>query len=195
MNKRLGQTVVSVAFALLAGTTMAAEHSYDYAELRYNLVDIDDFGDGDGIELAGSVAVHENVHIFGSYEKLDYDGNVDSNFLQIGAGYMMPIATGADFVARLSYFTGDVDVGPVSFDDDGFGISAGVRKSFAQEFEGRVFLNHVDLDESGGTTSVEVAGDYFFNEQWAAGMGLEFGDDETVLSLGGRYYFGRMGRR
>ncbi|MDZ7768069.1 MAG: hypothetical protein U5K38_02800 [Woeseiaceae bacterium] len=102
MNKRLGQTVVSVIFALLAGTTMAAEHSYDYVELRYNLVDIDDFDDGDGIELAGSVAVHENVHVFGSYEKLDFDGDVDSNFLQIGAGYMMPIATGADFVARLS---------------------------------------------------------------------------------------------
>jgi len=197
MNKRLGHTVVSVALALLAGTTMAAEHSYDYAELRYVHSEIDGFGDvdGDGLELAGSMEIHDNVHLFGSYEMLDFDDNVDSSFLEIGAGYMMPIAAGADIVARLSYITGEFDVGPASFDDDGFGLSAGVRKTFAEEFEGRVFLKHVDLDESSDTTSIEVAGDYFFNDQWAAGLSLEFGDDETIFTIGGRYYFGRMGRR
>ncbi|HZW58819.1 MAG TPA: outer membrane beta-barrel protein [Woeseiaceae bacterium] len=200
MNKRLGHSVVAAAAAmlLLAGTAAAAELRYDYAELRYVDAEIDGNGggdlNGDGFEFGGSLEIADNIHLFGSYQALDFDGNVDTSALELGAGYMVPVAPSADLVARISYIDGEVDAGFANVDDSGIGLSAGFRKLFTSQFEGRAFINHVDLDESGNSTSVELAGDYYFNPQFAAGLSLEFGDDETAIGIGGRYFFGRSVR-
>ncbi|MDZ7644999.1 MAG: hypothetical protein U5K76_12780 [Woeseiaceae bacterium] len=195
MTRRLGHAVLTTTSSLLlaAGTLQAAELSYDYAELRYLNGEIEAGGadvDGDGFELAGSMQLAENVHLFGSYQALDFDFNVDTSALEIGAGYMMPVDTRTDFVARLSYVDGEVDTGFRDADDSGIGLSAGFRRMFTPQIEGRAFINHTELDESDGETTIEVAGDYFFNDEFAAGLSLEFGDDTTFIGIGGRYYFG-----
>ena len=192
MNRRLGQTAVSVTAALLFAGTASAELNYDYLELRFVDAEIDAGSndiDGDGIEFGGSYKIADKVHFFGSYRTLDFDG-VDLNTFRIGAGYMTSIAVDTDFVARVAYIDGEVDTGGRELDDSGFGLSAGFRRMFTPEVEGRAFLNHVDLDESGSETSLELAGDYFFTRQFAAGLALEFGDDATSWSVGGRYFFG-----
>jgi hypothetical protein len=196
MRQGLGHPGVCIAAALLiiTGNALAAELSYDYAELRYVDTEIDGNGgsdlNGDGFELGGSIEIADNIHLFGSYQTLDFDFNVDISTVEVGAGYMRPVASGTDFVARVSYIDAEADTGFATVDDNGFGLSAGFRRLFAQQFEGRAFVNHVDLDDSGDSTSIELAGDYYFNNQFTAGLTLAFGDDETTLGIGGRYYFG-----
>jgi hypothetical protein len=63
---------------------------------------------------------------------------------------------------------------------------------FHPQVEGRAFINYVDLDESGDETSVELAGDYFLNDEIALGASLELGDDVTTWTLGARWYFGAV---
>lgn len=196
MNRRLGHLVActSPAFLMLGGAVNASDLNYDYAELRYVDVEIDTDGgndaDGDGFEIGGSYQIADNWHLFGSYQTLDFDFNIDLSTLEIGAGYMVPVNTNTDLVARLAYIDGEIDTGFGDLDDSGLGMSAGFRHLFSPQIEGRAFINYVDLDESGSDTSFELAGDYFFNNQFSGGISLEFGDDATSFSLGGRYYFG-----
>ena len=196
MNRRLGHLVACAipAFLMLGGAANASDLNYDYAELRYVDVEIDTDGgndaDGDGFEIGGSYQIADNWHLFGSYQTLDFDFNVDLKTLELGAGYMVPVNTNTDLVARLAYIDGEIDSAFGSVDDSGLGLSAGFRHLFSPQIEGRAFINYVDLDESGSDTSFELAGDYFFNKQFSGGISLEFGDDATSFSLGGRYYFG-----
>lgn len=199
MTTRLGQTVAGVSAVLLlaAAGNAAAEFDYNYAELRYIDTDLDAGpvdASGDGFEIGGSLELTPAVHVFGNFQRLDFGRGIDVSAFEVGGGYAMPLASGADLVARLSYIDGEIDAGPVDFDDSGFGFSAGFRHMFHPQFEGRAFINYVDLDESGDETSIELAGDYFVSRELALGASLELGSDVTTWTLGARWYFGARGR-
>lgn len=199
MTTRLGQSLAGLsAVLLMAGSgTALADFDYNYGELRYIDTELDagQFdADGDGFEIGGSLELTPAVHLFGNFQTLDFPGGVDVSGFEVGGGYAMPLASGADLVARLSYIDGEIDAGPADFDDSGFGFSAGFRHMFHPQIEGRAFINYVDLDESGDETSVELAGDYFLNEEIALGASLELGDDITTWTLGARWYFGARRR-
>lgn len=195
MKTRLGQTVAGLSLSALmaAGAASAAELDYNYGELRYVDTELDAGpfdADGDGFEIGGSLELAQSVHIFGSYQTLDFGSGVDVSAFEVGGGYAVPLNNGADLVGRLSYIDGEIDAGPGDFDDSGFGFSAGFRNMFHPQIEGRAFINYVDLDESGDETSIELAGDYFLNDEIALGASLELGDDVTAWTLGARWFFG-----
>ena len=200
MRTRLGHNVVStVAFAaaLLAGSAVAAELDYNYAELRYVDTEFDSGGfdaDGDGFQIGGSMELAQSVHLFGNYQTLDFGSGVDVSAFEVGGGYAMPLDNGADLVARLSYIDGEIDFGTGDADDSGFGFAAGFRNMFTSQIEGRAFINYTDLDESGDETSIELAGDYFLNDEIALGASLELGDDVTTWTIGARWFFGSVRR-
>ena len=195
MRSRLGQTVAALVLptVLFAGSALAAELDYNYGELRYLDTELDAGGidaDGDGFEIGGSLELAQSVHLFGNFQTLDFGSGVDASAFEVGGGYALPLNNGADLVGRLSYIDGEIDAGPGNFDDSGFGFAAGFRNMFHPQIEGRAFINFTDLDESGSQTSLEVAGDYFLNDEIALGASLELGDDVTTWSLGARWFFG-----
>ena len=79
-----------------------------------------------------------------------------------------------------------------SADEDGLGLSAGVRHLFTDDFEVSGRVNYVDLADS--NTSLEFRGEYFLYENWVIGAGLEFGDDTTTWLIGGRFNFAGFGK-
>jgi hypothetical protein len=199
MKKRLGQTLVVAVTANLAfaGVACAAELDYNYAELRYVETELDagPFDvDGDGFELGGSMELAQSVHIFGNFRTLDFGSGIDASAFEVGGGYVMPLNNGADLLARLSYIDGEIDAPGGDLDDSGFGFSAGARKMFTSQIEGRAFVNYQDLDESGSEVGFEIAGDYFLNDEIALGGSLELGDDVTTWTIGARWYFGAAQR-
>lgn len=188
-------TAGAMAALLLAGSTIAAELDYNYAELRYIDTELDAGAvdvDGDGFELGGSLELTEAVHLFGNFRTLDFGAGIDVSAFEVGGGYVMPLNNGADLIGRLSYIDGEIDTPFGDEDDSGFGFSAGMRNMFTPQIEGRAFVNYTDLDESGSETSFELAGDYFLNDQIALGASLELGDDVTTWTLGARWYFGAV---
>ncbi|MDX1405399.1 MAG: outer membrane beta-barrel protein [Woeseiaceae bacterium] len=175
----LGQT----AFAQ-ADVANPVDVSYSYAELRF--VDVDDNG-GDGFRFMGSWEADPNWLLVGGITALDFDNNVDTTLLEVGGGYVWHYDDQFDLIGTLRLVRSEVDTPGSDSDDTGFAVSAGVRGLLAPQFEVRGFVNHLNLDDS--DTFLEIAGDYYFNQQFSAGLSLEFAGDNDLFTIGARYYF------
>lgn len=176
----LAQSVVMAQ----TGVNDAVDLSYSYAELRF--VDVDQNG-GDGIRIYGSYEADPNWLIVGGVTALDYNNNVDTTQLEIGGGYVWHYTPDFDLFGTLRLVRFDIDTPGFDSDDTGFAFSAGTRGLLAPRFEVRGSVNHINLDDS--DTYLELAGDYFFNEQISAGLSLEFAGDNDVLTIGARWFF------
>jgi len=186
------KTIFALALFLVQGAALAQTNAapqpslkYTFAELRY--VDYDDNG-GDGIRLNGSFDLGNNWIILGGYTDASFNNNVDVGLLEIGAGYVWgDLLDGFDVIGALQFVNADADTPGGSSDDSGFKLSGGIRGFLAPRFEVRGSVNYVNLDDS--DTYLEIAGDYYFTQQIAAGVSLEFGGDSDLFSVGARWFF------
>ncbi len=158
--------------------------SYSYGELRF--VDVDSNG-GDGFRFAGSYEIDRNWLVVAALTSLDFNNNVDSSLLEVGAGYVWNYSSDFDFLSTLRFVRAEVDVPGGNFDDTGLAFSVGTRGRLTPQLEVRGSVNHINLDNS--DTYLELAGDYHFSQQLSAGVSLEFAGDSDVFTIGGRWYF------
>lgn len=185
------KTVILLACLLVQGVAVAqtgqqqrAALNYNYAELRF--VDVDENG-GDGFRFNGSFDLQNDWLIVGGLTSLDFNNNVDSTLLELGAGYVWHYSEDFDLVSTLRLVRADFDTPGGDSDDNGFALSAGARGLLTPEFEIRGSVNHINLDNS--DTYLELAGDYHFNRQFSAGLSLEFAGDSDVFTIGARWFF------
>lgn len=158
--------------------------SYNYAELRF--VDVDSNG-GDGFRFGGSYELNGPWLLLGAITALDFNSNVDSTLLELGGGYVWNYTDDFDLVGTLRLVRAEVDTPGGSANDTGFALSAGTRGLIAPQFEVRGSVNHINMDNS--DTYLELAGDYYFTEQFSAGLSLEFAGDTDSLTIGARWFF------
>lgn len=185
MNIRFALTVCLAIFSL---QSFGQGLNYNYAELRYLDTDVNG-ADGDGFKFAGSYRLNEDIILVGGYSGLDFDGNVDISTLEFGAGWVRPFdgRQNLDFVGTLSLLRTEVDAGPFDDSDTGFRLTAGVRALLQPQIELRGSIQHVNVEDN--DTFLEVAGDYYFAPNFAAGASLEFGGDADTFTIGGRFFF------
>jgi len=188
MKRRLLGALALVSMLPLG--THADGFSYTYAQIDYLDAEFDDVNvDGDGVGLAGALAITELLHLYGTYQELDFDRGIDASLFEIGAGINYGLAPSLDFVGRLGYVNTDVDTRFVSADDSGLALRAGLRGRVAPGFELEGGLRYVDLDDSGDDTSLLAEARWFFMPQLALGVGVESGDDLTLWNVGLRGSF------
>jgi hypothetical protein len=197
MNRKSLPAASAIALAALLGLSTGAfaanDLSYTYIEGSYLDIDVDDAdADGDGFGIAGSVALTELFHVFGSFASAELDGpmgfDVDFDTFEFGAGVNYPLGNNLDAVGRLSYLNLEVDVpGFGNADDDGYGLYGGLRGRLTAPVELEGGISFADLDEGGDDTSFVLAGRYYFTDQWAAGLSADIGDDVTVWGLNVRW--------
>lgn len=188
-------TIAGTIMLSLTAPVMAETPSYNYGQLVYQRVDLDDdFGlnvDGDGLGIGGSFEIAPNWHIAGGYSSTEFDFGVDLNQLQVGAGYHADISPTTSFYADLSWVTAEIDTGTFgSVDDDGIGITIGLRSNLSPQVELEGSLSYVDLDDSGDNTSIGAAAWYKLNETFALGLIANADDDVVGYGIGARMYFG-----
>ena len=183
--------LILVVGLLSSGTAVAQysgqpkpDLSYNYLELRF--VDVDT-NSGDGFRFNGSYDLGNNWLIVGGLTSLDFNNNVDATLFEVGAGYVWSYSEDFDLVSTLRYINADVGNSAVSIDDDGLAFSAGIRGMLAPQFELRGNVHHVTIGNS--DSYLELAGDYYFAPQFAAGVSLEFAGDDDVVTVGGRWFF------
>ena len=183
--------LVLLSALLLHGIALAqspeqpeSDLSYDYLELRF--VDVDTSG-GDGLRFKGSYQFPSNWLIVGGITSLDFNNNVDGTLIEVGTGYVWDFKADFDLFATLQYVNVDFDSPGGSFSDDGIALSAGTRGLISPQFEVRGSVNHTILDNS--DTYLELAGDYYFSQQFSAGLSVEFAGDTDILTIGARWYF------
>lgn len=181
---------------LVAGSALADGPDYTYGQLGYINVDVDDLNaDGDGFSLAGSVAITDLVHLFGSYDdgELDRSGpgsDFDLSRLRLGGGVNFAVSPTTDLVGTLYYVNMDLDD---AGDEDGFGLTGTVRSMITPALELNGGLRYEDLGGSlDDETSLLVGGVYSFTPAVGAYASAEFGDDITEIGVGIRVYFGKL---
>jgi len=178
-----GLLLQGIAIAQTSGQ-QPINRNYNYAELRF--VDVDRNG-GDGIRFNGSFDLGNHWLIVGGVTALDFNSSVDTTALEIGVGYVWPYSDDFDLFSTLRFARAEIDTPAGSFDDNGLAFSAGTRGFLTPEIEIRGSVNHVKFDNS--DTYLELAGDYYFTRQFAAGLSLEFAGDTDLITIGARWFF------
>ncbi len=234
---RSAATVLAAAALLAATPAAASDLSYTFIDFGSLRVSSDLTGSqsplpgqtvavavdsGDGLTVAGSLAVGRRFYVAGSYQStvVDVDalvtspletasltGNFDLIMTRVAAGYVVPIGRTLDIFFEASYNAIHYDFGSFAgenFDlnDAGAGVRAGVRFNPNPSLEvfaaaqgssiGKTNLTALTTD-SGTAASVGVRW-YFFRD---LGVGVEYrSGDIDALAVTMRFGFGglRAGR-
>lgn len=192
MKTKLSLSALVLGLASITCVNAAAP-VWDFIEAGYAQADIDD-SDGfepAGLTLAGSKLLNENVFIEGSYSMLsdDYLG-VDVDFDQgsLALGYRHPLNSTTDVYGTVSYEFVEVSGAGASADDNGYGLTVGVRSRLTSEFEVDASIGYIDIDDE-SDTSFGVGANYYFNQNFAAGLNYTLADDYSILGATVRYAF------
>jgi Outer membrane protein beta-barrel domain len=190
MQRRIS-SLVAVLAAALPFASQADTMDYAHVEAGYvdTELDVGEKFDGNGIELRGSIPFLDNFFAFASYQDLSFDFDVDATAIEVGAGGHWPLRDKMDIIGRVAIVQSDVEVGRFSADDDGFLLGARLRTEVAPKFELEGGFDYVDLDDRGDDTSVVLEGRYFFMNQLAGGLLLQFGGDTTTIGVSARVTF------
>ena len=186
---------LGIALLLLAGPALAADISYNYIQLDYGFVELEDVVpgvsvDGDGPGISGSFEVGENWFIGAGYQKVDFDFDVEFEQISAGLGYHTGIAANTDFFATVSYVQLDASGGGGSASENGYGATIGVRGMVSEKLELDGVIGYVDLGDGADGTSFGAAAIYNFTKTFSFGVNVGFEEDATSYGAGVRLYFG-----
>lgn len=182
------------ALMLSSVTAMAEGPSYSFIQANYQEVDIDVGGgfsaDGDGYDVAGSVAINDSWFVFAGYAASELESVVDLDEMKLGAGWNSAISEKTDWFVTLAYIDLELSAtGIPSVSDSGFGASVGVRSMMNPNFELYGSLGYSDLGDGGDGTAVAAGLWYTVGGNVALGLGAEVGSDVTTYGVGIRLYF------
>jgi len=157
-----------VLFALLAasGTALADGFGYTYLQLNYGTFDIGNMNiDGDSLGLNGSYSITDSLHFVGGYQTADLDSFTETTGWSVGLGVRNPLSDTPsvgylsdtlDVVAAVSYVNVDISTVGINFEQDGFGLTVGVRAAFMSMIEINAGVSYVDLSDSGDDIRVDA---------------------------------------
>lgn len=190
------------AIAAFSANTFAASPAWNFVEGAYVKADIEgeDFeSEPDGFGATASFLLNENIFVMGKYSRLSDDirvlnGDVDMNYNQasLGLGYRHPISATTDIFGAVSYEYIELEADGFgqsdSTDEDGYGLAGGIRSMLTNNVELNGTLAYVDIDDE-SETSLGLSAYYYFNTNFAAGLGYTFGDEADTYQASLRYAF------
>lgn len=187
---------------LLALTTLVLPLAAQSEQLSYNYVDVTHFPeakldnggfdvDGDGFQLRGSLAVHQNYFGFAEFQTLDLDNGVDSRRVIVGGGGHWPINNTIDIVGRAGIVNYKIDTRGGDDDDTGVFLGARLRALVLPklEVEGGVEHQHVEVFGLKNDTYLVGEARYNFTSQLSAGVLVNAGGDTEVIGAQARFSF------
>lgn len=220
------RTVLAAAICLLPVAGLAQdvdELSYGYIEADYINLDIDqpgednafegDWDNGDGFGVTASVPLNEAFFLFGDYTSTDSDfsfrdntgivipGNADVKRVNLGGGFVMPMASGADLVIRGAY--SDIDLDEFGFGaspstgalndltedpSDGYFADVSWRAQWTEAMEGSLGVRYTDIEAADGLSFV---GNVLFelSPNWGINLQIDAGDELITYGAGVRMTF------
>ncbi|MEC8963713.1 MAG: outer membrane beta-barrel protein [Pseudomonadota bacterium] len=189
------RTILASIFGALSLNAFAASPSYDFVKAGYVQADIEDAGDFEpsGFQIQGFKSLNENVYLTGGYGQLGEDVSgvdIDLDYASAGVGYRYGLTQNTDFFGEVTYEYVNIDVELDSIsgeDDNGYGITAGIRSMLSEQFELRGAIRYIDIEDD--ETAFEIGADYFFTPQFSFGATYVIADDVDLLGVSARYTF------
>lgn len=184
----------ALALCFAGAPALADGHSYNFVQAAYESVDIDIGGglsvDGNGLGVAGSFEINDDIFVFASYAKADFDFGIDFTTFEAGLGWHTGLTEQTDFYATLAYVNGEVDGGGLgSYDDNGYAASIGLRHDLSEAIELFGSISYVDFG-NGDSTGIGGGFLYNFTDTLSAGLEISADDDVTTYGAAVRLYFG-----
>ena len=190
------QILLVTALVFFISPALADGPSYNFIDIGYQEAELDgDLAgfsvDGDGYGIRGSFEVGENWFVAVGYSSLGFDFGVDLDQIAVGGGYYFGMSERTDFFASLSYLSAEVSAGGFgSVDEDGYGVSVGIRSMLTDNFELNGSIGYSDLGDGADGTAFNAGALYSFTPTFAIGFDIGIDEDVTLYGLGGRFYFG-----
>lgn len=189
------RTILASIFGALSLNAFAASPSYDFVKAGYVQADIENAGDFEptGFQIQGFKSLNENVYLTGRYGQLSEDVSgvdIDLDYVSAGVGYRYGLTQNTDFFSEVTYeyVNLDIELDSISGEDDnGYGITAGIRSMLSEQFELRGAIRYIDIEED--ETAFEIGADYFFTPQFSFGATYVIADDVDLLGVSARYTF------
>jgi hypothetical protein len=221
-SSRILSSLAAIVIVAITPSIGDAAEGLDYSYLQLDFVgrDIDayddnagvieDFDDGSGIAIEGSLEIGQSFFIFGGFSETESDvsfsnsdvfplpAETDIQRFDLGIGTMIEINDRLDFVGRLGYV--DIDFGDFRFgassdidandlrndSSDGYLVDAGVRSQLLENLEGSLGLRHLDIE---GIDNTSLLGSLLFelSPSWDIEFAVDVGDDVSTYLLGIRF--------
>ena len=189
------RTILASIFGALSLNAFAASPSYDFVKAGYVQADIEAAGDFEpsGFQIQGFKSLNENVYLTGRYGQLGEDVSgvdIDLDYASAGVGYRYGLTQNTDFFGEVTYeyVNLDIELDSISGEDDnGYGITAGIRSMLSEQFELRGAIRYIDIEDD--ETAFEIGADYFFTPQFSFGATYVIADDIDLLGVSARYTF------
>lgn len=161
--------------ASLSWASHAADFNYNYGQVSYET------GDFEGLVLTGSFEINKDMFIIARYVDTtndEYGIDIDYSEVSVGAGYHMPVDPKTDAVFSVSFDSGEAEALisgiPVSDDDTGVLLTAGIRHSLNPQIELAGGIYHISTFD--GDTGIQGEVRYNINNEMSAGLSYLSGD-------------------
>ena len=191
MNK-VALLLLSSVFATPAA--FAETPHFNYVSGGYLNADLDG-DDANGWTLDGSKLLGDNFFVSGQYKTVgdSEDGlDVDLNWLSAGVGYRTAMSESTDFYGLVTYENIETEVSysgsDFSDDENGYGLSAGVRSMLTDSIEIDGRLGYIDIADD-SETAITLGARYYVNTNFSVGTSYTTIDDLDYISLTARYSF------
>lgn len=180
------KTFVALAVAAVIGSAKASDFNYNFIEGGYSNLDAKSGGisaDLNGVDVRGSYQIHPNIFLrggFGVYdgdvEAFGFDGDVEMDSWQIGAGYILPINRKTDVFFAIDHEERDIKLkSPFNFSDDVAvnSIEAGLRFKPITTIELFASLGHFDAEGGDNDLGFKLGGIAELSDKVGLGVSYE----------------------
>ncbi|MEE4380433.1 MAG: outer membrane beta-barrel protein [Pseudomonadales bacterium] len=194
MNHRItGRAALAAGMLglLAAQPALADGPNWTWIDAAYQQVDFDDVDEeADVLNLDGSWAATELVHVFAGYRNGEVDtrfGDIDVDELELGIGVNPQLTETVDLYGRIGWATAEIDFGGFDdVDDDGFTLAAGLRAMVLPRWELNGGMRYVDIGDD--DTELTLGTVYNFTPRFAVTGDVAFADEATTWGIGVRFY-------
>ena len=191
MNKKVLGIIAASALAAVSFNTQASNINYNYADLTYNHAELNGGGSGNGVGVAGSFGITDNLNLVANYDSADISGTRSE--INLGLGYHQPINDTTDWYAEARYR--NLDTPSPSPNRTGYMGMLGVRMAANKQFQVKAGVGYGSLSGGGTTQSggiFDVSGTYNITDQVGITAGYYSDQDSAkwnVVRVGVRMNF------
>lgn len=188
MTRTLTSALLGLALALPLPAA-AADLSYNYVEAGYVDFGVSDGPDAEGWLVGGSVALGDQLHLYGSHLQADIDhSNVfDADVSRLGLGWNTGISDTSDLVVRANYLK--LESNFPGADSDGYEAEVGLRSALTPRFETYAAAGYVDTGRGSGDLFGKLGAQFKFSPRWGLVADATLSDDANQYFVGPRVTF------
>lgn len=201
MNRRLTVSLFAVGLLGIAGAAQATDLNYNYVQVVYSVVDIDDFNeDINSVGIDGSFLVTDTVYLFAGYADGETDrfsvfgtsGRLGLESYTAGVGYRYELAPQTDLNFSAAWERQKVE-GRSGFSfagsesENGYSVAVGMRHLVTRQFEIGADVTYIDVADD--DTILTFGALWHITDLVAVGGSYSLGSDADAIAGGIRFKF------